>query len=395
MVGRPKGSKKRYLDVGDVGLRRSKRNHPADQPQIQQTGKIEKITDLHVYCLDGILSCLDLRSLFQMAVASNSLTDAACSSYSRRYGMKLVHIEFPMEPLNDCTISQNSSAVTIDDLRTCLQFLRCFGSVVRRIYVDCSLSNSERYEYVDRYINEYCAETLVHITIKDKPNFSDGIFQKPFVNVEKVCILNADLETNLSNLVEWFPNVRRLILTSIRLEDVVCPAKFGHLVDLYIEISNREQRNGFSNQTATDFVRQNPQLQIITIRILDRQGIPFNAFSNIVANNALITKAALEVGSNGSIRQVNGHQLTQFAIAHPLLNELEILRFKITPSDIVDFVRQLNSLNTFYFMIANVSGCAHLLRELSNQWQLTVFENTSSTSLRRFCKLQRKSVLIH
>lgn len=388
MVGRPRGSTKRNVKVNDKDLRRSKRYRP-DENEIQTIPKVDTIIDLNEYCLDAILEYLDLTSLVQVAVANASLRDVARSLYRRRFSMKLVRIEFPVESINDCSISEQSSAVIINNLRTCLQFVRCFGAMTRRLYVNYSLSNYKRNEYVDRYINEYCAETLSHITIEDKPNFSVEVFTKPFVNVESVCILNAGLETNVSKLVEWFPNMRRLRLASIHLEDVVCPASFRHLEDLYIEISNRDQRYGFSNRTATDFVRQNPQLRIITIRILDRLGISFRTLSNIVASNTSITKMALEAASNCKIRRVNATQLTQFSIAHPLLNELEILRFKITPFDIVNFVRQLNSLNTFYFMLEDVSGSEHLLRELSNQWQLTVFQNISSPSPRRFCKLQR------
>lgn len=105
----------------------------ASNPKQQALSSDEpmKITNLHDFCLMKIFEYLDFRSLFNVAVANRQLRPAATSICISNFGIKTVHLG------NDISadFTPQNGKMTVNGLKMCLPFLRCFGSSIENLFI--------------------------------------------------------------------------------------------------------------------------------------------------------------------------------------------------------------------------------------------------------------------
>lgn len=116
-------------------------NHRSDNKSLIGTN----ISDLSDDCLEVIFGYLDLRSLFSVAVSKECLRVAARSVFSRKFRATTVNIYIVAVPCDshDYALDDFTPVVcwiTINDLKLCLQFLRCFGSAITKLEITYSQS---------------------------------------------------------------------------------------------------------------------------------------------------------------------------------------------------------------------------------------------------------------
>lgn len=145
-----------------------------------------KITDLNDDCLIEIFAHLDFQSLLNVAFANEFLRPAARYTYKRKFGAIEVNIE-RWESIYVSHYRKGLNSIAVAGFKPCLQYLRCFGSTIRSLCINYNYFYTTRYNYVHRYINYYCAESLNLMKFHDMPNITINEFnQKKFINVRTI-----------------------------------------------------------------------------------------------------------------------------------------------------------------------------------------------------------------
>lgn len=207
-----------------------------------------KIIDLNDDCLVEIFNHLDLQNLFNVAVANEWLRPAAAMVYKRKFGAKMVEIYriHPTRRITRASVRNKSPvrfaapkewkySIDIRSPRLCFQYIRCFGPSIAHLTIDYNESWSKLYDYLHRYINEYCAESLTEFGFWLKTNYPIEQFVKPFVSVERVNIWYGEFGEQLPKFVEWFPRLHHLELHNVGLNHRFIAVHFQHLEHLCID----------------------------------------------------------------------------------------------------------------------------------------------------------------
>lgn len=280
-----------------------------------------KLTDLNDDCLIMILDFLDIQSLFNLALSSDSLIPIAQYIYHRKLSKKTV------------IIRKNTS----------LQFIRCFGPVLTKVKIAESRPE-EHFDMVHKFLNDYCAKNLISVTYVEesffpkecvllkypKKYFPKKYSPNPFIKVENVRFVNAYLGDQWRLLNKWFPNLRSLELINCGINYNFIVTTFGHLNRLSIE---EEKKNR-------------------TVQV-----VPFAEERR---------KYRIERERHNSLR---------FALANPSLIDIYTKNIYFEEDDIKTLTRQLNFSKTFQF------DCVYLDEldvdhrpislEDSSEWKLT------------------------
>lgn len=161
-----KSNMKRQRENGQSEQSKKSQRVDSTDEAIQTT----KIIDLNDDCLTKIFGYLKLQSLFNVAVASEWLRSAEV--YKREFGKKPVKLHgFDDFNLNSKGHGETASGpehgtdIDIFDLKSCLQYLRCFGPYISNLLINYDFPKSKRYEYVNQYIGYFCADNLLSISM--------------------------------------------------------------------------------------------------------------------------------------------------------------------------------------------------------------------------------------
>lgn len=142
-------------------MKRQHENDESNQCEMQRTESSPepiqptKIIDVNNDCLEKIFHKLDLQSLFNVSIANEWLRPAAGEIYNSKFGTKLVKI-FPFT--SRLALKEDGNEISLCGLKTCLQYLRCFGSSISELSIEYKYSKTKRYDYVHQYIKKYCLE---------------------------------------------------------------------------------------------------------------------------------------------------------------------------------------------------------------------------------------------
>lgn len=283
-----KSNNKRKRENQDSFLPSPKRQHLA-----QVTTKIINLND---DCLLAIFEHLDDKSLFNVAVASEWLRPAAAYVYKRKFATNEIELtdcdDFHSDD-NVPEIEDWGTYVTIRGLKTCLRFLRCFGSSISYLKIDYSNSKSERHAHLHHYISKYCANSLIRISFLNMPStvsIDQFEFDQVFTNVKSVMLFDCDLGEKLPSIAKSFANLRKLQIHSVRLTDGFDQVCFPYLEHLCIR---NLHANYFRSQNAANLLRSNRQIQCVEIAV-HGQIKSLNAILNMVKENSNISKLVVE-----------------------------------------------------------------------------------------------------
>lgn len=350
------------------------------QNEEDDTAKEERTTnilDLNDDCLLKIFENLNIEALFNVAIANKCLRLAAvkvCKQKTRGRRIVLCQIE-DFCPI-DIAIKQNDTACSVFGLRTWLLYLRCFGSSISNLEISywCYFSKSKWYKYVHRYVNAYCVHSLNDITFSHMPKVSINQFVRPFVNVHSVNFEFCELDENLPQFVECFPNLRHLRLSCMRLTDGFDRVYFPHLEQLVI--------NGFDNirltlRNAANLLDSNRQLQSLDILL---PNLSIKALLDMIKDHSSITK--LTVSNFMQHIQVTSLEIQRIAIEHSLLTELSLKSIlSFTATDVIALLDQLKSLKKFDCWIFNDSDVLRIESEL-NQKEWTLIDSYGNSNFK-------------
>lgn len=344
----------------------SNSSHPAHQQSM-------KIINLSANCLTEIFDRLDFVSLFNVALASEYLRSAACIVYKQRFGSRIVCF-YVAE--NQTHVYEYGRFIVIIGLKVCLQYLRCFGSLIEMLAICYMDVRSKPCEYLDQCLNKFCAETLRVIGFKNKPDYAMQHIGRPFENVSKVMVVGGNLGSCFPLFSQWFPNMHSLHLDMVRMDDRHIGTPFNHLLDLEIDINNGTRRNGFAKSDAINLLRMCPQLLILKIRMHGRQGMTMTTLLNMIGDNPLIV--CLNVTMAKFCTAVNSSEIRRIANEHSALMEISARNYKFTTEAAVELIRQLNNLEMFRFQIDDPSDAERIVSRLDNRWHSSLQADNSN-----------------
>lgn len=327
------------------------------EQQALSSDKPMKITDLHDFCLMKIFEYLDFRSLFNVAVANRQLRPAANSICMSNFGIKTVHLGNN----TSADFTPQNGKMTVNGLKMCLPFLRCFGSSIENLFIFHHNFNEKQCNYIHHHVNEYCAETLINMELWDKRNEKQLKFMgKPFVTVQTVEVVHTDLHNQLSSFAKWFPNVRSHCFVG---------TSFNHLSKLHIAvvIDDTDPARGITTTTVASLLQLCPQLQNLYIKNCASKALPLTTLLNIIQNKPDIYKLTLKQRGSTTVNLCNVEQIVN---EHPLLVELDLCN-EFEAKNVTILIQQLISLKKFNFFCTQ-SVHDRLVALLDEQWQVTI-----------------------
>lgn len=346
-----------------------------------------KIIDLNDDCLEKVFNHLDVvENLFNVAAANGFLVPAAAIVYKRKFGAKSV----AMNAYDDLrtvrtrcikpVVSEDVSGVVhVNGLKTCLQYLRLFGSSIPCLLISDNGLNRKRCQYVVDYVTKYCAGNLASITLRGLAKCSMPHFAKPFENVTKINFENCDLGKHLPSFAELCPNIRILSLCGVRFNGTVI---FHQLQHLSIDDQYDRYRD-IKKNAAAGLLRANPQLQSIELVVENMRDMPMTNLLQIIKSNAAITKLNVPFRYSGeldvsrpsdqdrNVCLVNSAEVEQIVNEHPSLIELYLYQYEITVPDAIKMVQQLSALKKFTFRMSKAWHRHQLEWALDSEWNVT------------------------
>lgn len=323
-----------------------------------------KITDLNDDCLEKIFDRLDLLSLFNVAVSNEWLRPAARIVYKRRIGTKVTHL---IAVTGRTDVVDRGARIAVRGLKMCLQYLRCLGPSISDLCIGYGDLDSQRCEYIHQYVNKYCAENLEKLFFVNKPSGRIQCFVGPFINVRNVTVSFGNLGDQLPLFPQWFPNVQRLMLNSVRMDKCIVKMPFNDLHYLKIDNINK----GFLRKYASHLVCASRQLSTLEIHTSDYPEMSIVTLLNMIKDNQSIRKLIVQMGRYSEI--VNPLEMQQFVNEHPTVRKLDFQNYNFTADIVIGLIRQLNSLKKFRFQIINAAEYDRFVSELAGQWQTTLF----------------------
>lgn len=230
-----------------------------EQPQRKQQNGDEEavleaepngITNICFELLDRIFDTLDMISLFNVAQTCKRLQIAAAAKFETKFANQYFNFDLKTK-------------------KKYFAFLRCFGSKLSRLRVKSSSTNARYENFVDQYINQYCANSLIYISFERKHEFSNDAFKNPFTYVEIINAIDCNLTKQLPNFVKWFPNVNQLNIRNFSIDShsEFSSVSFPHLKHLTIHIAGSKY-SGVRKYPGIGFeklLRANQQLQCLEL----------------------------------------------------------------------------------------------------------------------------------
>lgn len=347
---KPKSSAKRQREHD--GKSSNKRHRPEPQASVVETPeKPQKIIDLFDECLETIFQSLGFDDLYNVAVANESLRPTARFIYRRKFGACKVRLYSVENIKNTSKPIYRAGVIIINDLKSCLQFLRCFGSSIGHLAIHYRESDSHRYDYVHQYINKYCSDSLVHIRFNLKPSFRIEHFDKPFVNVQRIEMFRCNLDEQFQQFFEWFPNVKDVKINGI---EIVCrrfmdanPSQLEHLV---INIKGNECANtAQQNKCITDLFNAHRQLQILKINVFKYTQMPLSSLLDMIKENQSISELTVNDGKLDHSNAIITMEIKRLIHEHPSLVELDLSYYRLSVDHVNIIIQRSIALKQFRF----------------------------------------------
>lgn len=145
-----------------------------------------------------------------------------------------------------------------------LEVVQYFGRMITKLKVDYRLLDVYQCEALNKYLNEYCSESLLDVELVHCDDDKIVHLRGPFKFVENVHLHTGNLRTNTSRFDEIFPTLCRLDLGEMYYTRTGCfEGHFPHLENLTMEFWYGLYP--YTVKLLEKRLRLNPQLKHLTI----------------------------------------------------------------------------------------------------------------------------------
>lgn len=196
-----------------------------------------------------------------------------------------------------------------------------------------------------------------------------NLIEKPFVNVQTVTVHYCKLGDQFSIFPQWFPNVRILKLIKIGEGSHWLDLPFHHLEHVQIIVNDGNEKYDFTKVEAARLLCASKQLKILEI-YMPRGGMTLKTLLNIIKEKPAMKKLTLEMASY--CPAAKPMEIQRLIDEHPLLVELSLKDFTFTVENALKLIRQLHSLEKFYFCLNNSSEYTRFASHLDDsRWEIS------------------------
>lgn len=335
------------------------------------TGKsvrLWKLNDLNDFCLLKILGRLDLQSLLNAADTNKRLRSLATDVYNRGSGTKTVDIDIRKVIFErDDPVQESSNFIRIRGLKPSLQCLRCFGPYINGLSIGYYISQSKS---IHEYINSFCAESLLRIRFDGTPAIEQ--FQKVFVNIQDVTLVECDLGDKWPLFVKLFANLGSLSLFNVSMVHHSIEKPFPNLERLDIRDLYCDGSSSFD--IAADLLKGINQLKCLEIGYHEneRASLSIVKLLDLVKDNPSISVLSVDAVYG----RATSAEIQRIISEHPALVELGLESCSFTPDQAIALLPQLASLKKFEFH-TQVDYCSNERDEFAEKldnlgWDLSI-----------------------
>lgn len=170
-----------------------------------------KITDIEIKCLERVFKYLNVVDLFNVAEANTYLRKAAQQVYK---GKQIRKVE--MHRNEGTPLLLKDEELHVNGLKTQFRFLRYFGHLITSLNIEYVHIPANFRDYMDQYIIENCADTLVELSLGGTDEYIFEDLKKPFPNVENFSVYAWQMPS-LDG--KWFPKLHNLELDCDGLDE--------------------------------------------------------------------------------------------------------------------------------------------------------------------------------
>lgn len=338
-------AKRQQRDVKDNGKNSSVKRQR--QQSFEEPLEQLKLTNINRDCLEHMFEYLNLCDLLNVADSSKSLRVAAGLVYHRKFRQQTVQLYQMISNLPGHIYNEHGTPY-IGGLRTCLRFVRCFGSHISKLEITYCHSSRKDNNYLDRYVNEFCADTLIELNYVRKPTILLDIPKKPFTNVQILRIIDSNLNYSMEEIVGWFPNLRDLRLHLNQIVGSSIEKKIPHLEHLSLTMDSTKKRTGIGHKNIIRAVSLNPQLRGLYIMELDQEYL-FKNLLEIASSLNPIRITSLTISDTSVLSPVNREEILDLQKALPLLERLYMNSYLLQPDHVIEFISRAKQLDKFAF----------------------------------------------
>ncbi|XP_055307563.1 uncharacterized protein LOC129571742 [Sitodiplosis mosellana] len=301
----------------------------------------------------------------------NKLLTQTELSYRRKKAIEMV---FAQKYGTDWLYLNNHSDLSIENW---IKVLRFFGHMITKLDIVYWMISPENCIEIDRCVNEYCADSLIELKIKDAPTYIMNHFKKPFTKIETIKFEHCTLSSNSTDFNRWFPMMRRLVFSSYNefSERRCIEAPFPHLKELEFWLDHWKS---FTKSNVAQTLRMNPNLLKLKID------------GSIKLDGAFLRNASHHLQLLETLEFDLDNEVFQADVSKAKFKHLKILSIKYSHgSDLVPSIPLLcDQLKEFTFKTVNCKwndecGMLHELYDFINnhlsldKLTLNIFDNDS------------------
>ncbi|XP_031635391.1 uncharacterized protein LOC116348509 [Contarinia nasturtii] len=160
--------------------------------------------------IESDLKDMALIDLLKAVDANVELKSMAESIYMEDYANKLVNLIRVDDESSSNQLVEMGDTISIFNKLTALKFLRCFGHLITALNLDFYSVNPLIRAKIIRYVNKFCADTLIELKISSVNDGPLEKFEKPFAKVTKLQFSYCRLDSYTTDFNIWFPKLRHL-----------------------------------------------------------------------------------------------------------------------------------------------------------------------------------------
>lgn len=299
---------------------------------------------------------LDLPALFNVSLESELDRQKASILYKWKYSNFPVEISSVSKDNNEILISND---VIYVDPGLVENFLKSFGKLIKRLSIAYHMIKPmSQHNEIGKYVNEYCAETLIEFSAKDT---KAGVFDnmtKPFTKVERVAFEGSweKTDSNKLGLDELFPELRVLNLSYPKASILECV--FPKLVELNSDVEPSPAFHKFFENN-----KQIKKLRLTTtsmelLHVVNENLPNLDVFDFYIPSDSpsyndpeVEFKQVKEI----SIKD-NGHYIRTGNILFKQLKKLELSNFGRLDNVTADFIGSNENLETLIITFGNLNN---------------------------------------
>lgn len=302
-----------------------------EEEEEEDTTQSTKITDVNLDCLEIVFGFLDMRDLLNLAHTSTRLREVVVMAMNRTR-TKTVRLFYDGRTV---WIKADKDNIYVDGLKMCLRFLRCFGQVITRLSIIHKRSDVKHRGYLDQYVNKYCADTLVELSVMNAGESTINGFDKPFAQLDKWTVQGKEMCDTVGQInSKWFPKMRHLDL-NLPIYGRGIATSIGSISQLQ-SLSIQWNILGHISQASSSI----PSLEVLTI-FWDDEYTVYTAWPSVIKSHMKTVKKLCVKSPSTSVFNVYGRcifPLHLLPIDFIQLEELDVSTVRLIES--LDFFKR-------------------------------------------------------